>query len=413
MLRKRCGWLFLCGCWSMWQATAWMCRHPHRRVMMRRPALPNNERIILENETQSTTQTRTNAMDIPYDITLQALQTYHALHGDLVIPRRYTVTSTAFPSDWYGLDLSSTVYNMKWWQLHIQERPDRVAELNRLGFVWERLQPEWNLVLEALITYYNLHGHVLVPNQFVVPLDNAQWPRATWGIPLGKSVYRIRARHDFLRGPTAEARRQQLEGLGFVWDVHEERFLKFYDIMWHYARLEQCGPFSPGERTQVLKVPAQYVVPSEDPQWPEAFWGYPLGVKCHAVRQKGLYVKKHPERRRLLEELGFRWTGNSNLGWLEVVHAAAIYSKLHNRSLDVPIHFVVPKPHEWIGEEWPWPEHLWGLPLGQRLKDIRLKGAYLKGPKKEERIRQLETLGFQWEPKRRGRPKKISQECQV
>lgn len=50
-------------------------------------------------------------------------------------------------------------------------------------------------------------------------------------------------------------------------------------------------------------------------------------------------------------------------------------------------------------------EYLWGFPLGQRLKDIRVKGAYLKGKNAEARRRQLDTLGFNWKP-RRGRPKK-------
>ena len=118
-----------------------------------------------------------------------------------------------------------------------------------------------------------------------------------------------------------------------------------------------------------------------------------------AVRQKELYVKGHPHRRRVLEEAGFRWrNGNAALGWLDVVHAAAIYSQMHGRALNVPLSFAVPSPPPTIvnsnnggnGEDgdaaavggcldsWPWPERLWGLKLGQRLKDVRLKGAYLK-----------------------------------
>ena len=50
-------------------------------------------------------------------------------------------------------------------------------------------------------------------------------------------------------------------------------------------------------------------------------------------------------------------------------------------------------------------EYLWGLPLGQRLKDVRLKGAYLKGKNGDDRRRQLDALGFNWQPKR-GRPRK-------
>jgi hypothetical protein len=40
------------------------------------------------------------------------------------------------------------------------------------------------------------------------------------------------------------------------------------------------------------------------------------------------------------------------------------------------------------------------LKLGQRLKDVRLKGTYLKGKDKHIRKAQLDTLGFVWNPKR-------------
>lgn len=52
-----------------------------------------------------------------------------------------------------------------------------------------------------------------------------------------------------------------------------------------------------------------------------------------------------------------------------------------------------------------YPEWLWGLSLGQRLKDIRVKGAYLNGSSGPARRAQLDALGFNWAPKR-GRKKK-------
>lgn len=339
--------------------------------------------------------------DIPYSVTLQALRTYWALNNDLVLPRRYIVPySPLFPVEFHGVDLSNTVYNMKWWSRHVKSRPERVSELNKLGFVWERLQPEWNLVLEALITYYSMHGNLLVPFNFSVPHGNPEWPRATWGLNLGHIVYRIRSRNDFLRGSQSASRRDQLDRLGFVWDAHERKFFRFHLALRLYAQIMECGPFSKG-RTKALRVPTSFKIPCND-EWPSELWGYPLGKKCTAVRQKNLYVRNNPRRMQMLEELGFRWTGNSSLGWLQVVHAAAIFSRIHNRVLDVPSAFVVPGPPENynLEDEWPWPQHLWGFPLGVRLKDIRLKGAYLHGANGQARRRQLDTLGFVWRPKR-------------
>ena len=364
---------------------------------------PLNQRAPLATDLNPTQ--RSLGLDLPYSSALRALQAYHEDHGDLVIPRRYVVPIDAdtYPPEWRGVYLARTVYNMRWWQRNVKQRPERVAQLNRLGFVWQRLQPEWNLVLEALITYSSLNGDVMVPFNFVVP-ENSDWPKATWKIPLGSCVHRMRLRHDFLRGPSAGSRRDQLDGLGFVWDVSEHKFRLFFTALRYYAKLETNGA------TGLLKVPNKFVVPKNDLRWPEELWGYPLGDKCVAVRQKQLYVKNNNERKAALESIGFPWNGNADLGWLRVVHAAAIYSRLHERNLDVPLLFMVPKPPskeamvdaDGYENDWPWPEYLWGLPLGQRLKDIRVKGAYLKGPDAVMRRRQLDTLGFVWKP-RRGR----------
>ena len=276
-----------------------------------------------------------------------------------------------FPPEWHNIDLSKTIYNMNWWTLHVKSRPERVYELNQLGFVWERLQPEWNLVLEALVTYKSIHGHMKVPASFTVPYESEEeqeiWPKATWGIALGNCVYRIRARGDFLRNEdTCWSRRSQLDGLGFIWDVNEHAFEKFFTALRIFSKIKEKG-WKGNEigLDRALRVPTTFIVPSgaeigdKKNPWPKYLWGYQLGAKCSAVRQKGLYIKNNVERKRALQELGFQPSGNATLGWLKVVHAAAIYSKMHNRTLDVPISFKVPTPlssstHD-DNSDWPWP----------------------------------------------------------
>lgn len=339
--------------------------------------------------------------DIPYEAMFAGLKVYFEEHEDLVMPRRFVISpqDVKYPADLHGIDLPCTVYSMQWWQRHVKQRPERVAQLNDLGFVWQRMQPEWNLVMEALITYISIYGDLLVPSSFVVPYGDSKWPKATWKMPLGNCVYRIRSRHDFLRGNNASKRREQLDGLGFVWDVSEHKFRVFGAALVRYARLEAPPEDSTG-RSLPLDIPTTFVVPSSS-DWPEQLWGYPLGAKCSAVRQKQLYIKDRPDRKQALAEIGFHWNGNADMAWLKVVHAAAIYSRLNGRNLDVPLSFVVPEPPTAADRsDWPWPESLWGLKLGQRLKDIRSKGAYLHGDTAEERRRQLDALGFVWKPKR-------------
>lgn len=398
-----------------------------------------------------------------------------------------------YPPEWHGVKLARRVYTMSWWQRHVAKNPSRVSRLNDLGFVWERLQSEWNLFMEALVCYGARYGDVLVPVSFVVPRDEDEsdsddhdesgtkpggdgttatmpehgtkqetyWPKATWGFPLGNCVHRVRLRHDFLVGDHAHERRKQLDGLGFVWDVGEYRFEQFHRALRLYDGLEQREESrmteaavatlamatvdgasngsgtagSGGSNGRTIRVPVKFVVPADPSSgWPRDLWNYPLGTKCVAVRQKELYVKNHPDRRRALDEVGFRWSGNAALVWLDVVHGAAIYSQMHGRTLNVPFDFVVPAPRSYAGEvsgkngndktsakgvggsaasdvdydmyeSWPWPERLWGLKLGQRLKDVRLKGSYLKGADAQTRRAQLDALGFVWKPKR-GRRKR-------
>lgn len=395
------------------------------RTISFRPRLSSRSKSELSAmATIERSQLKTSGINIPYESTVQVLQKYHEMHGNLVIPRGYRVPPTKdFPPEWHDLYLANTVYNMNWWASNVASNQERVYELNQLGFVWERLQPEYNLVLEALITYRAIHGHVRVPASFVVPYNDPSFMKATWGIPLGNCVHRIRSRGDFLRDDeTSWSRRRQLDNLGFVWDVSDHAFKKFLLAVKCFAMSERD---SKGYENHHLKIKSTFVVPSgkvfkdsnlKNP-YPEDLWGYPLGAKCSAVRQKGLYIKNNLDRQKALIDLGLQPSGNSTLAWLEVVHAAAIYSKLHGRTLDVPVNFVVPSPprvhsdnertfpHR-DGDDWPWPKTLRGLKLGQRLKDVRLKSAYLNNAETaNSRRAQLDALGFVWNPKR-GRRKR-------
>mmetsp|Transcript_6568 Transcript_6568/g.14165 ORF Transcript_6568/g.14165 Transcript_6568/m.14165 type:complete len:539 (-) Transcript_6568:1244-2860(-) len=425
-------------------------RRPKKKVIVRRNNNKhNNKRKIVTTTTAkkgknknalNTARTakkkvvQSNGMHIPFELTLKALQGFHSENSHLVLPRRYPVPeSDSFPSMWHGVDLAGTVYTMRWWQRYVQNQPDRVSELNRIGFVWERLQPEWNLILESLIVYKALNRNLLVPSTFVVPYDDDRWPKSCWGLSLGSSVYKIRNRGDYLggRNPNGWSRREQLDALGFVWDVQELRFSIFTTALQLFRKIEEqneqkkAGSSSPSSKTThsgALKVPSRFVVPRSS-RWPNELWGYRLGERCTQVRQKELYIKGQPHRVKMLADLGFYVKGgsNNNLRWLEVVHAAAVYSQMNNNELDVPTSFVVPAPPRRVAtcsrndgsdeetvdsfvvgsdDAWPWPEYLWGFPLGQRLRDIRVKGNYLKGENTSARRRQLDALGFNWEPKR-------------
>jgi len=369
---------------------------------------------LLQSTVQPRWWNKRDISELPFDSSLRVLEAYHRIHGDLVIPGSFIVPSTnEYPKEWHGVKLAKHIYTMRWWQRHISQNKDRVSQLNKLSFVWERLQPRWNLFVDALGIYRNLYGDVMVPATFTVPRSN-DWPKACWDLPLGGIVQRVRLRHDYLIGDNAIERKQQLDRLGFVYDVSEYKFQKFLKALKWFNRLDRENSAS-SQLNSAIRVPSKFVVPDNDERWPSDLWNYQLGAKCMAVRQKKLYVKGHPERKQALEDIGFRRrSGNASFGWLDVVHGAAIYSQMHGRELNVPFSFVVPAPPtenpEGCLDSWPWPERLWGLKLGQRLKDVRLKGAYLKGKDAELRRAQLDNLGFVWKPPRGRRRRGIQTE---
>jgi len=59
--------------------------------------------------------------------------------------------------------------------------------LSELGFVWDPSQRGSEQLLSALRAYKQLHSHVDVPRDYVVPCE-APFDRETWGMKLGLKV---------------------------------------------------------------------------------------------------------------------------------------------------------------------------------------------------------------------------------
>jgi hypothetical protein len=97
----------------------------------------------------------------------------------------------------------------------VKHHPERRAELDALGFVWDDRERRWEEVHAALLAYQEVHGDLEVPQAFVVPSE-APWPEEAWGVPLGSRVHTIRSQEIFVKHHPE--RRAELDALGFVWD---------------------------------------------------------------------------------------------------------------------------------------------------------------------------------------------------
>ena len=157
-----------------------------------------------------------NPWDWKWQCVQQALLAYQELHGDLEVPKRFVVPSEVpWPEDAWGMKLGGRVHDIRSHEQYVKRHPERRAELDALGFVWDDLERRWEEVHATLLAYKEVHGDLEVPKRFVVPSE-APWPEEAWGVPLGLRVSTIRSVEFFVKH--LPERRAELDTLGFRWN---------------------------------------------------------------------------------------------------------------------------------------------------------------------------------------------------
>jgi hypothetical protein len=142
---------------------------------------------------------------------LKSLEVYQGLHGHLCVPVKFRIAKEddRWPQSMRGQDLGGLVSRVR---MGLQfSAPQQVEALDRVGYVWDVKTSAFNLIIVALLAHYELFGDYLVPRYFVVPQDDPDWPRATWGLSLGNRVRNIRS-YSCYNEPTY---RKKLDNIGF------------------------------------------------------------------------------------------------------------------------------------------------------------------------------------------------------
>lgn len=269
---------------------------------------------------------------------LAAFQMYKAAYGDLKVPGRFIVPLQApWPEPAWGLKLGRTVLSIRQTGKMVANNPARRKILDDLGFVWQIRKPRApgaedapngstsivtvQQVWQACKAYKELIqpvGPLAIPSNFVVP--NADpWPETVRGLPLGQQVAALQ---DQLEDDVAWQERFAAIGY-YVVDpaathpgsgnaaspfdtsitgskrkpsASEQRFQKVYSALATYKNIY-------GD----LLVPQPFVVP-EETVWPQETWGLRLGARVNAIRSQGTFVNNDPDRRGMLDDLGFAWS---------------------------------------------------------------------------------------------------------
>jgi hypothetical protein len=247
-----------------------------------------------------------------------------------------------------------------------------------MGFVWDKMERQWEVAKGVLATYRQLHGDLEVPKRFEVP-ESEEWPEEMWGTKLGITVSSIRTDDAVVRD--SQERRQWLEEAGFRFETADYD-QAVNDEQWEKKVLPAMTTYKQVHGD--LQVPREYVVPSSG-EWEEGMWNMQLGTAVTRIRSNSNFVRDRPDRVKQLEELGFVWDEKERQ-WEVVKEALATYKRKYG-DMTVKQSFVVPK-----GEEWP--EEAWGVTLGKTVNQIRSSNYFVDG--NPERRQWLVDEGFVW-----------------
>ena len=298
-----------------------------------------------------------------------ALLKYKEIHGDMLVPVRFTLPSHDFswPKEIWGTKLGAVVSQIRAGNNYREHR----EELESIGFDYSPQVIVYGYVLakSALLKYKEIHGDMLVKTSFIVPADDLTWPEETWGMKLGATMSQIRSGNIF------RDHHDELESIGFDFSSSSDRCLaavcaalvKFKDLFGN------------------MLVSALFTIPADDDSWPKCTRGMNLGAVVHKIRADNRYIGHRSQ----LESIGFEYNPRMRVYRYASVKAALLtYMDIYDNLL-VPSAFTIPVDDYW-------PEKTWGMRLGATVHQIRAGYAY------KDHRKELESIGFDYSSELKG-----------
>ncbi|EQC37712.1 hypothetical protein SDRG_04739 [Saprolegnia diclina VS20] len=275
------------------------------------------------------------------------------------LPRRYTVPAEApWPTSLRGKTVNLTTFCTAYAQHKLP--PSMQSALDAMNFVYDLRDLKWAQHLMALRAYKAISGDLDVPADFVVPSNDAAWPRDIWGLKLGRVLSSLRAKITEL----PDARQRQLQSIGL---------LATYDSWYDTLLALQVYKNLHGH----MRVPRTFEVPGDSPEWPDDLWHMKLGMKVAYLRARA--EKLPPAKRAQLDDLGFLWCGA--VEWDLLRQALVTYKALHGHTR-MPANFTIP------ASDAQWAPELWHLPLGEEVHALQTSTTL-----SSDQVAELEALG--------------------
>ena len=234
-----------------------------------------------------------------------------------------------------------------------------------------------NIDFKSLQKYKDIHGDLLIPQSYDLMLETEN--TGPQGYKLGKHAKFIRSTAKSNPSRISSVDKARLNDMSFVWNSNDEKFRRIILALLHYRKLY-------GNTI----VPVCYVVPEDDEDWPLDQRGFKLGSKLRNVVARRIA----PERLEYMESLGLSADGLQDQLAAMLKDVLSIYKQVHSisegTSFIVPRDFIIPSAA-------PWPQYTWGIPLGFRIHNVRIRGDF------QEYHEEFRSLGLDFELKKGGR----------
>ncbi|MER6913856.1 Helicase associated domain protein [Streptomyces sp. NPDC000594] len=279
---------------------------------------------------------------------IEAARRYHQRHGHLRVPRDHVETDGRGKK---GFPLGAWLAGKR--EQHKKLSPERIADLDALGMIWNKWEDQWRRSFEAARAFHAGHGHLDLPAHHTVQLPDGDLDLGAW---------LSRQRAEIENGTLSPERAAALEGLGVkLMGTHERSWQRgMAAARAYHAEFKN------------ISVPARHVIRDGDGE------EFNLGAWISKVRDRRIRGKLTAGRIAELDALGMVWSVTEGTWEVHLAAATAFYRT--HRHLRIPHSHVTGPPGE--------------LRLGSWLS--RQRTDFLKGKLSVNRIKALTKIGMRW-----------------
>lgn len=288
--------------------------------------------------------------DLSWQRNYAAAKEYYEQNDDLKIPITY-VTDT-------GIRLGAWISNLRTYRKNGSQRsyltPDRIAQLDAIGMIWDIHDYTWQRNYAAALEYYRKHGNLDVPKGYVTEdgIKLSLWLQNM------KAAYRRKDKGYRL----SEEQIQLLSELGIEWG---NRYETLWERAYSYAKAYHDSHGN-------LDVPTSFKTSD----------GFKLGEWICNQREKFATGTMKPDRIERLNALNMVWQKPDP--WEERYALAEQYYKEHG-DLEIPVQYTVNGIwlSKWLDEQ-------------RQIRNGKRKGKSLT----DDQICRLDAIGMRWEKKK-------------